>query len=98
MSCTIEYCDHPEYAEGVCLWHYPLWETWGYSGGYEVYQTRGQEEGRKQFKKWLMQQRHQNIIDIFTEYDWKLTQAVNESIASDTKRIDTPEDTSRTGV
>ena len=81
MKCSIEHCDHPEYAEGVCFWHYPLWETWGYSGGYEIYQTKGQKEGRKQFKKWLMQQRHQYIIDIFTEYDFKLAQAVVDTYA-----------------
>ncbi len=84
--CSIEYCEHAEYTEGVCLWHYPLWESWGYAGGYEVYVTEGQEEGRKRFKKWLMQLRHQYIIDILTHYDWKLTQAVNESIESDAER------------
>lgn len=83
MKCSIEYCDHPEYAEGVCFWHYPLWETWGYSGGYEIYQTKGQEEGRKEFKKWLMQLRHQYIIDIFTKYDWKLADAVVQTYSQD---------------
>lgn len=79
-ECGVTGCQHSIYAEGVCLWHYPLWETWGYEGGYEIYEKQGREEGRKIFDLWLKHLGHQQIVNILTHYDWGLTQAVNESI------------------
>ena len=81
-ECEIKNCQHEVYAEGVCLWHYPLWETWGYEGGYALYEEYGREKGSKVFELWLSNLTHQQIVNILTNYDWKLTQAVNEAVAS----------------
>ncbi len=79
-NCNIKGCKHPQYEEGVCLWHYPIWEHWGYEeGGYDHYLNYGRTEGRKEFEKWLNSLNHQKTIDILTGYDWRLTQAVNEA-------------------
>jgi len=75
-QCSIDGCQQPEYAEGVCRWHYPLWEAWGYDGGYEVYQFQGRVAGRKQFNEWLNNLTHQQIVNILTNYDWHLADAV----------------------
>lgn len=79
--CTIAGCPQEQWEEGVCLWHYPLWEMWGYEhDGYMVYMEHGRIAGRKAFKAYLENMRHQDIIDILSGYDWNLTLAVNESI------------------
>jgi len=100
MSCQIEGCEYPIYTEDVCLWHYPLWEYWGYEeDGYETYANHGREKGREAFKKFLSELGHQKIVDILTNYDWKLTQAVNESIESDKLRNEeNPPDTHITHI
>lgn len=79
MTCGIECCEQEIYAEGVCFFHYPLWEAWGYNGGYEIYQFEGREKGSSCFKKWLNELNHQKIIDILARHDFKLAQAVIET-------------------
>lgn len=88
-ECSIDGCSNNLYAEGVCFFHYPLWEAWGYSGGYEVYQFKGREEGRKQFKAYLEGLDHQKIIDILAAQDYKLAHAVIKTYADIPSKEDT---------
>lgn len=78
--CSIDGCEQPLHYEGVCFFHYPLWEAWGYGGGYEVYMKYGRKEGRRQFAEWLDLLNHQDIVDILSGTDWKLAQATIESM------------------
>ena len=83
MKCSIIGCAHEAFEEGVCLWHYPLWEHWGYEcNGYMFYEIHGQEEGRKKFDRWLEELRSQEIVDILTWTDWGLIQGILDSYHS----------------
>lgn len=78
-KCGIEACNHPVYDEGVCFFHYPLREAWGYNGGYELYMTHNRDVARKDFRKWIDNLTVQDVIDLYTEYDWKLAQDIVNS-------------------
>jgi hypothetical protein len=78
--CGIRGCQRAEYDEGVCFFHYPLWEYWGYDlGGYVCYLQRGRIVGRRKFSQWLRALDHQAIIDIFSRYPWNLMRVGQEA-------------------
>jgi len=71
--CGISGCTQPVHNEGVCFFHFPLWEHWGYDlGGYQCYSERGRSEGRRRFSAWLRSLGQQEIVNILSQYDWRL--------------------------
>ena len=79
-ACTIDGCECNQYAEGVCFFHYPLWEFWGYEeGGYEIYEKLGREHGSLFFEGWLGKLHHQDIVDILDQHHFALAEEVIRS-------------------
>jgi hypothetical protein len=73
LHCGVHGCGQDLFQEGVCFWHFPLWEIWGYEhGGYQYYGMHSRKASRAAFTRWLNSLRHQGIVDILAAYDFKL--------------------------
>jgi len=80
-QCGVLGCKQLLFQEGVCFWHYPLWEEWGYNrGGYEYYGKHELKVSRAMFTRWLNKLGHQEIVNILSGYDFKLAKHVIKSM------------------
>lgn len=91
-ACGIDGCECNQYAEGVCFFHYPLWEYWGYEeGGYEIYEELGRKHGGLFFEGWLGKLHHQDIVNILDQHHYMLADDVIKTYDSSLTTI-TPQD------